>query len=450
MVAAFLPVSGPDSKWDERGGNSIAVRNTEIMMECNDCLFEGWNEQTAKTHIEMWPDKSEVETHIVRIGHILDKPEGDKMLGDPGVCHHCHCPASHFLRPSSNFAPKQGKAIFRKVVEVAAKHRQHIGRDEEGKRIWLGSQQAYATARAEAGGVHLVFNPLPGIIHQDSHQQMIFDALHGMDKGVLPFTMRASMTMCVAFEESIGCKGLTIRRIQQRMANMAGPYPGHVPGQLFHEKFSLMFSLSKHCQRTFMYIHNHKGETHCTVRGCDMQLILLVMPFVLYNFFEDEVKEWNQQNPLNRKIDPTGVIIPVVTELLDFYQLLRMKGKDLVEIPEMDRIGRNFLDMSRETFKNFTVGKVGQEKHICSSEKMHRIVHCATQAASLGDLVNTEAMSEIIHRTAVRGPQHLVSRSDMTGPGLLKVAQRKEGSRMMMEAHTGLQLITHKDGMPVV
>ena len=77
MVAAFLPVSGPDAKWDERGGNSMAVRNTELMMECNDCLFEGWNEQTAKTHIEMWPDKSEVETHIVRIGHILDKPEGD-------------------------------------------------------------------------------------------------------------------------------------------------------------------------------------------------------------------------------------------------------------------------------------------------------------------------------------------------------------------------------------
>ena len=63
----------------------------------------------------------------------------------------------------------------------------------------------------------------------------------------------------------------------------------------------------------------------------------------------------------SRKIDPTSVIIPVVTELLDFYQLLRMKGKDLVELPEMDRIGRNFLDMSRETFKDFTVGKKGQE-----------------------------------------------------------------------------------------
>ena len=78
------------------------------------------------------------------------------MLGDPWVCHHCYCPASHFLTPSSTFPLKQGKAIFRKVVEVAARHSRHIGRDEEGKRKWLGSQQAYANARNEAGGVHLV------------------------------------------------------------------------------------------------------------------------------------------------------------------------------------------------------------------------------------------------------------------------------------------------------
>ena len=31
MVVAFLPVSGPDAKWDERGGNSMAVRNTELI-----------------------------------------------------------------------------------------------------------------------------------------------------------------------------------------------------------------------------------------------------------------------------------------------------------------------------------------------------------------------------------------------------------------------------------
>ena len=135
MVVAFLPVSGADSTWDVRGGNSKAVRSTELMMECNDCLFEGWNEQTAKTHIERWADKSEVETHIVRFGHIQDKQEGDKMLGDPGVCHHCYCPASHFLTPSSIFPFKQGKTMFRKVVEVAARHSRPIGRDAEGKHL---------------------------------------------------------------------------------------------------------------------------------------------------------------------------------------------------------------------------------------------------------------------------------------------------------------------------
>jgi hypothetical protein len=64
MVVAFLPVSGADSTWDVHEGDSKAVGNTELMMECNDCLFDGWNEQTDKTHIERWTDKSEVETHI--------------------------------------------------------------------------------------------------------------------------------------------------------------------------------------------------------------------------------------------------------------------------------------------------------------------------------------------------------------------------------------------------
>jgi hypothetical protein len=64
FVACFIPTLGPESKWDERGGNSKAVRNTELMMECNDCLYEGWNEQTCTTHLERWLDKSEVEREL--------------------------------------------------------------------------------------------------------------------------------------------------------------------------------------------------------------------------------------------------------------------------------------------------------------------------------------------------------------------------------------------------
>jgi hypothetical protein len=69
---------------------------------------------------------------------------------------------------------------------------------------------------------------------------------------------------------------------------------------------------------------------------------------------------------------------------------------------------------------------------------MHRIVHCAIQTAALGDLDNAGAMAKNVHRWAgwaVRGPQQLVSRSDATGVGLLKVAERKESARMLMEAH---------------
>ena len=122
-----------------------------------------------------------------------------------------------------------------------------MGRDHEGKRKWLGTQAPYSQALSEAGVVHLVFNPLLGIINQDSHQQMFFDVLHGLDNGVIPFTMRASITMCISFEASIGCKGLTSSRIEKRMHNMASVVNGFIPGQRFHEKFSLMFPLSKHC-----------------------------------------------------------------------------------------------------------------------------------------------------------------------------------------------------------
>ncbi len=47
FVACFLPSLGPESKWDARGGtssNSKSVRSTELMIRCNDCLSEGWNE----------------------------------------------------------------------------------------------------------------------------------------------------------------------------------------------------------------------------------------------------------------------------------------------------------------------------------------------------------------------------------------------------------------------
>jgi hypothetical protein len=81
---------------------------------------------------------------------------------------------------------------------------------------------------------------------------------------------------------------------------------------------------------------------------------------------------------------------------------------------------------------------------------MHRIqVHFATQAAALGKLVNVEAMTEIIHIAAVRGPLHLVSRtsqncrSDAAGSGLLKVSELKGDAIILIEAHSGMHILCY-------
>jgi hypothetical protein len=50
-------------------------------------------------------------------------------------------------------------------------------------------------------------------------RKCLFDALHELDKGVIPFTMRASLTICITFEKSISCKGLTEEDAQHGQYN---------------------------------------------------------------------------------------------------------------------------------------------------------------------------------------------------------------------------------------
>jgi hypothetical protein len=69
---------------------------------------------------------------------------------------------------------------------------------------------------------------------------------------------------------------------------------------------------------------------------------------------------------------------------------------------------------------------------------MHRCLHAGTKITEYGNISNIGPFAEINHRKNVRGPQSLVSRSDVGhgGPGLLKVAERKEAARLLLEAHS--------------
>ena len=45
MVAGFLPhIDHAIAKYPKEGGNSASVRNVELMAQCSECLFQGWNE----------------------------------------------------------------------------------------------------------------------------------------------------------------------------------------------------------------------------------------------------------------------------------------------------------------------------------------------------------------------------------------------------------------------
>ena len=66
MVAGFLPHIDPaKAKYPDRGGNSIAVRNVELMAQCNECLFERWNETYAEPLPMEYADGKTRLTHAV-------------------------------------------------------------------------------------------------------------------------------------------------------------------------------------------------------------------------------------------------------------------------------------------------------------------------------------------------------------------------------------------------
>ena len=136
--------------------------------------------------------------------------------------------------------------------------------------------------------------------------------------------------------------------------------------------------------------------------------------------------------------DPTHHILPILHTKLTFYQLYKEDAKCIDEIYEMTCQAKKFLIQCRDTFKDFKNGRPGRQKHICSSNKMHRLVHSGEQVAKFGNIENFLAMAEIVHKVHIKGPHHLTNKSDVTGPGLLKVSERKEAMRLLLEGYQGM------------
>jgi hypothetical protein len=97
MVSGYLPHIDPEiAKYPKDGGNSISVRNVELMSQCSECLFEGWNETDADLLPMEFADGKTRLTHVVAVLSITgqrdqlvqrccDRPQ-DTERRSAGVC----------------------------------------------------------------------------------------------------------------------------------------------------------------------------------------------------------------------------------------------------------------------------------------------------------------------------------------------------------------------------
>ena len=81
------------------------------------------------------------------------------------------------------------------------------------------------------------------------------------------------------------------------------------------------------------------------VRAVDMRNILLVLPFLLHNLLEEEVEEYNSNNPFDPVVDPSDECIGIVLLFIDFYHLFRRRypPKDEVDIQDLQVLSLLYL-----------------------------------------------------------------------------------------------------------
>ena len=247
-----------------------------------------------------------------------------------------------------------------------------------------------------------------------SFVQMFFDTMHLNEEGAYPFTIRASMKLFTHFENIVDKQGLALKRIRARLDTIFGKSTGP-DGQIFLGQHEAMMSLNPTVLSTFAHIQEN-DKTHGRTRGCDLQMLMLLTPFILDGLYDDHF------SPLELDDDPSLAALKVFHNLVQWNTLMRLRGKDADEIARMDDLAKDFISVAEETFKHLPMVS---GKHLMSSNKVHRMTHGGTQTYLGGDRINFEPMAEMGHRKHIKGPQNLVCKSDTYGPGLLSIAERK-------------------------
>ena len=104
------------------------------------------------------------------------------------------------------------------------------------------------------------------------------------------------------------------------------------------------------------------------------------------------------------------------------------------DLLRLDALGRKFVSLCATTFP---FKKFGGLLYLCN-EKVHSVVHGASEIMRWGSLINTSGEGpEGTHKTNVKGPGSNVNHGDATGATMMGHARGKECAALLGSAVQG-------------
>lgn len=116
----------------------------------------------------------------------------------------------------------------------------------------------------------------------------------------------------------------------------------------WHGRHTCLLHIGSNVANIFHQVDGSSGENkkECrvsgTIRGSDLRYLLIVLPFLMHNLFEDEVAEYNRRKDGgdSHLVDPSAEMIEVCIVLLRWYHLYRRSNppKDTEDLDELKNL----------------------------------------------------------------------------------------------------------------
>ena len=147
--------------------------------------------------------------------------------------------------------------------------------------------------------------------------------MHQIDLGVIISFLKAILRKyheCV--ENVLNIRGAAAKKLTDRLSRMQ---------QTTKTASGLTLCCKKDClvpiNSSIVFVFKQlqsKNKASGRVRACDYRHLLLLLPFILYHLFRDEVQEYNSTRPGESQVhDPSTELVDVANAFLSWYTLFR-------------------------------------------------------------------------------------------------------------------------------